>query len=262
MTDKPLFEGIETSIDNPIIITKSEPMPIATSTYTHTPMGLIQMAVERGDALDKLEKLMDLQERWEASEARKAFNRAFAAFKAESVQIVKNITVTDGPLKGKRYADLFAVVDSITPALSKHGLSCSWKLSKDDPTWMEVTCYLKHEDGHCETAFMGGPPDSGGAKSAIQARASSKSYLERYTILAITGLAATDQDNDGRGPAPVGLPEDVFLGHLAAIRGAETMDALKPIFEKAWKSAGLDQPTKKALQVAYDKRKGELRGAK
>ncbi len=31
---------------------------------------------------------------------------------------------------------------------------------------------------------MGGPPDAGGAKNALQARASTKSYLERYTLKA------------------------------------------------------------------------------
>lgn len=163
----------------------------------HNPMSMLAIAVQRGDDMDRLQKLMDLQERWEANEARKAYNVAFAAFKSEAVVLVKNKQVSAGPLSGKSYAELHAVVNAITAALSRHGLSAAWKLTKDERDWIEVTCTLKHDGGHFETVSMGGPPDSGGAKNAIQARASTVSYLERYTLKAITGLAEQDQDDDG-----------------------------------------------------------------
>lgn len=164
-----------------------------------TPGEMLQIAIERGADLDKLEKLMELQERWYAAEAKKLYDAAFAAFKAEAVTIVKGRHVNDGPLKGKRYAELSDIVSAVTPALSKHGLSSSWRLTKDEPTWMEVTCYLRHVGGHEESASMGGPPDTGGAKNAIQARASTKTYLERYTLKAITGLSEQGDDSDGNG---------------------------------------------------------------
>jgi hypothetical protein len=164
---------------------------------TVTPMDLIARAQASDTSIEKMEQLFRLQLQWEENEAKKAYNKAFAAFKAESVQIIKNITVSDGPLKGKKYADLFAAVDAITPALSRHGLSHSWRLTKDEEKWLEVTCTIEHELGYSKSASMGGPPDTGGAKNAIQARASSRSYLERYTLLSITGLAASDQDKDG-----------------------------------------------------------------
>jgi hypothetical protein len=142
---------------------------------------------------------MTLQEKWEANEARKAFNIAFAAFKAESVQIIKGSIIKDGPLKGKAHADLFDVVSAVTPALSKHGLSTAWRLTKDDPSWMEVTCTLSHVAGYSESASMGGAPDTGPGRNAIQARGSVKTYLERYTLTGILGLAAQDADDDGNG---------------------------------------------------------------
>jgi len=151
-----------------------------------TPADLLRMAVEQGADLDRLERLMALQERWQAGQAKVAYDEAFAAFKAEVVVILKNRQVTNGPLRGKSYAELFAVVNAVTPALSRHGLSSSWKLTKDDKDWIEVTCFLKHVAGHVETVSMGGPPDSGGAKNAIQARASTVSYLERYTLNVMT----------------------------------------------------------------------------
>lgn len=163
----------------------------------NSPASMMLQAMAQGASLEQVEKMMALQERWEAGEARKAYNAAFAAFKAEAIRIVKNRSVTDGPLRGKSYAELFSVVDAVTPALSRNGLSASWKLTRDEKDWIEVTCTLKHSAGHAETVSMGGPPDAGGAKSAIQARASTISYLERYTLKAITGVAEGGDDNDG-----------------------------------------------------------------
>ena len=179
-----------------------EPTPAYVTTTTATPTVatpamLLQIAVERGQPLEYVEKLMQLQERYEANEARKAYSQAFAAFKAEAVTLIKNKRVTDGPLKGKGYAELHAVVNAVTPALSRHGLSASWKLTKDEPAWLEVTCTLKHIGGHSEFVSMGGPPDSGGAKNKIMERASTVSYLERYTLKAILGLSEQDDDTDG-----------------------------------------------------------------
>ena len=148
----------------------------------NSPAAMMMQAMSQGADLAQIEKMMDLQDRWERKEAEKSYNAAFAAFKAEAVRIVKGRKVTDGPLRGKEYAELHDVVDAVTPALSRHGLSTAWKLTKDEPQWLEVTCTLKHVGGHAESVSMGGPPDAGGAKNALQARASTKSYLERYTL--------------------------------------------------------------------------------
>jgi hypothetical protein len=219
-------------------------------------MGMIEKAVASGASPEMIQKLMDLAERWEANEARNAFNRAFAAFKAESVKIVKNSTYTDGPLKGKKWANLFAVVDAATPALSKHGLGHSWKLTKDEPQWLEVTCTLRHELGHSESVSMGGPPDTGGAKSPIQARASSKSYLERYTFLAITGLASMDEDNDG---AQTGTSVDISetLEWIANSRNTDELSKFYlPAYQRAQKAG--DKSAMQQLLAAKNRRTAEL----
>ncbi len=175
----------------------AQPLAAVAPIQPASPAYLLQVAVERGAPLEYVEKLMGLMERWETNEARKAYNEAFAAFKAEAVVIIKNRDVTAGPLSGKKYAELFAVVNAATPALSRHGLSASWKLTKDDKDWIEVTCTLKHIGGYSESVSMGGPPDSGGAKNKIQERASTVTYLERYTLKAILGLSEQEDDNDG-----------------------------------------------------------------
>jgi hypothetical protein len=207
----------------------------------------------------KLEQLLAVQERWEAKEARKAFNVAFAEFKSEAVKIIKRTEVKDGPLKGKFHANLFDVVDATTPHLSKHGLAISWKLTKDEPTWMEVSCTLRHVGGHSESVSMGGAPDTGPGRNPIQARGSAKSYLERYTATAILGLAAQDADNDGNSVARGGMDEGALADHLAAIDSADA-DGLKKSFGKAWKEAeaAQDKGAMRLLTQHKDQRKRAL----
>ena len=222
-----------------------ETTPGALATQSATPIDILRLAVERGADIVQLERLMALQERWEANEARKAFNVAFSSFKAESVRIIKNKITEAGPLTGRKYAELFAIVNAVTPALSQHGLSASWKITKDEKEWIEVTCTVQHVGGHSESVSMGGPPDNGGAKSMIQARASTVTYLERYTLKAITGLSEQNDDNDGAGGAlgerieaerkravartvqnPSDDSPDWREPHRQALREASGMDAL------------------------------------
>jgi len=231
-----------------------EIMPVAP-----TPTGILQHAIMNGADIDQMTKLLELQERWEAGEARKAYNVAFSAFKAEAVTIIKNVAVSDGPLKGKRYADLFGVVSAITPLLSKHGLSHSWKLTKDEPAWMEVTCTLRHTLGHSETVSMGSAPDTGPGRNAIQARASAVNYLERYTLLAATGTAAAGQDNDGNG-AGKEMDHEEIERIVGLIEGARHVNELKDIYLSAIKQSDAvsDKKATARFVEAKEARKKEL----
>jgi hypothetical protein len=233
---------------------QSRPTGRAVAVADQSPMSMMLAAQQQGASLDQIERMMALQERWEANEARKAYNAAFSAFKAEAVRIIKNRRVDQGPLAGKSYAELHAVVDALTPALSAHGLSASWKLTKDEPTWMEVTCYLRHVNGHEESVSMGGPPDAGGAKNAIQARASTKSYLERYTLKAICGVAEGGEDDDGNGGANASALADMIV----AIKEAPDQDALKKLFAECITATKGNNSAQKQIIAAKDARKKEL----
>lgn len=175
---------------------QSSRMPVVLES---TPGNMLMTAIQRGMDAATIKDLMALSREHEAHQARKAYNIAFAQFKAEAVRIVKNTLVTDGPLRGKKYADLFDIVGNVTEFLAKHGLAHSWKLTKDEKDWMEVTCILRHEAGHCETDTQGGAPDVGPGRNAIQARRSTRTYLEKSTFTGVTGLAAANSDDDGNG---------------------------------------------------------------
>ena len=53
--------------------------------------------------------------------------------------------------------------------------------------------------GHFETTSLTAAGDQSGGKNAIQALGSTISYLERYTILALTGLSTHEMDDDAKG---------------------------------------------------------------
>lgn len=212
-----------------------------------SPAALMLSALGQGASLESIEKMMDLQDRWERNQAEKQYNAAFSSFKAEAVKIIRSRQVDQGPLFGKKYAELHAVVNAVTPALSKHGLSAAWKITKDEKDWIEVTCTLKHIAGHSESVTMGGPPDSGGAKNPIQARASTISYLERYTLKAITGLSEQDDDKDGNIPAQV--PEELLSRAETATEGGTKA------YEAFFKD--LTREDRKALMPEHNRLKAE-----
>ena len=256
------IDAIELTLVEPVAAPAAPLVAQTTSTELapHSPAGMMMAAMKQGASLEQIEKMMDLQDRWEKKEAQKSYNAAFAAFKADNIRVVKGRTVTNGPLSGRSYAELHDVVDAVTPALSRHGLSASWKLTRDEKDWIEVTCTLKHTSGHSESVSMGGPPDTGGAKNILQARASTKSYLERYTLKAVCGVAEGGDDDDGAGGSP-GSEEQtrakVPLHLLAAARDA-AMGGWKAL---ATHIRGLTEDERGALDPESDSLKAAARRA-
>jgi len=174
-----------------------QPVTVAPET---TPASLLAIAVKQGADLDKLEKLMNLQERYEQNEARKAYVAAMAEFKKNPPEIVKDMTVSFGQGKTSyTHASLAGATQAITTELSKHGLSGKWDINQDEKG-ISVSYILTHIAGHSETTTMTANADTSGSKNSIQAIASTVSYLERYTMLAGTGLAAKGMDTDGNLP--------------------------------------------------------------
>jgi hypothetical protein len=161
---------------------------------TMTPMDMLARAVQSGADLDMIEKLMNLQERWEKANARKAFDAAIAAAKAKIPAIERNATGHND----KRYADFSAIARVVDPVLSEFGLSYRFQTTQADR--ISVTCILSHKDGHSEETTLSGPPDASGSKNAIQAIGSTLTYLQRYSLVQMLGLAAA-RDDDGKAGA-------------------------------------------------------------
>lgn len=176
-----------------------------------TPMDMLNQAVASGSSIEVLTKLMDLQERWEKNQARKAFDAAFADAKAEMPVIFKNRTVDFTSQKGRtnyRYEDLAEVVRVVTPILARHGLTHRFRTTAPPNEPVTVTCVISHRDGYYEENSLPGPRDDSGNKNAHQAIGSALTYLQRMTLKAALGLAASEDDDGKTAEAVTAISDD------------------------------------------------------
>lgn len=177
--------------------------PIAN--YAMTPMAVMARAMERGSlTIEQMNALLDAQERVNRDEARKAFAEAMVQFKSKPIEIRKNKRVLYKNKMGGHtdytHATLDEVCDKIISKLAEVGISHRW-VPEQKGNIMRITCVLTHKLGHSESTALEGPNDDSGGKNAIQGIGSAAHYLERYTVLAATGLAVKDSDQDDDGIA-------------------------------------------------------------
>ena len=184
---------------------KSEALPLVTKdvpkTQQLTPIEMMKDLKAMGLEVQDMKDMLALQKEYEANEALKQFNIALAQFKSEDILITKDANVTYNDTS-YNHATLGSIVGIAVPFLSKHGFSHRWNTSQGDGG-ITVTFILTHQAGHSEQTSLFASPDNSGGKNAIQAIASTVTYLERYTFLAGTGLAVVDQDDDGANSEPV-----------------------------------------------------------
>lgn len=204
----------------------SQALAVAANPY----MAMAQQALTLGK-VDQLGQLLDLQQKWEADQARKAFVAAMAGFKSEPMEILKSKQVSFQTSKGKteyKHAELSDVTAAVVPAMSRHGLSHAWAV-KQEGARITVACTLTHAMGHRESVEITAAPDDSGGKNSIQAVASTISYLQRYTLLSITGMATTGMDNDGRGGEEEAVPvkDQAWIESVKAVQEYPDYVAMK-----------------------------------
>lgn len=205
------------------------------------PGRLLEMAVQQNLDIDKLERLMAMQERWNEQQAKEAFYAALSQFQ-RIVPVLEKRNVVDftGKSGGRvkyAYASLSDIKGQIQEALSGYGLSYRWEFA-DKESQLEVTCILTHLSGHSERTAMTAPADTSGSKNPVQERASTITYLQRYTLIGALGLATANMDDDGRkGQVAETKPEDAAPNLPPVPKGTETKapkpkDPGKSDFEK------------------------------
>lgn len=231
------------------------------------PLSVIEQAIRTGATADQLERLLQLQvqadhhrldlmreQRRMAEEDRKreaalAFSRDLAAFRGENIVIPKSKYVDRGKAGSFMQAEYGAAAKLLSPALSKWGFSFRHDMSfgskrwmndgvESDVPWVYVTCYLQHRDGHQEKLDLEGPPGDLHANTPVQNMQATGSYLKRQSLLAITGTATEDEDDETRlrkkqqhsggssGEADAG-PDEALLdaGRAEAMKGMKALTA-------------------------------------
>ncbi|HJV52824.1 MAG TPA: ERF family protein [Noviherbaspirillum sp.] len=225
-----------------------------------TPADMVLYVMQNGGSIDQLEKFMALQSKWEADQARKAYVADMAEFKKNPPQIVKDKLVS---FSGTSYthATLGNVTNAIVEGLAAHGFSHRWDV-KQNGTMIEVGCTITHRMGHAETVTMQAGKDDSGKKNAIQQVASAVTYLQRYTLLAATGLATHEQvDDDGRAAETDTALADKWIAKARAAKDSNELQAV-------WKGAIAeiravdDRHAYDEVKAAVVARKNELEGAK
>jgi hypothetical protein len=156
-----------------------------------------------------LRELLAVQREYEAGEARKQYTQALVALKRDLPAIIGHDSVVDfTSSKGRTYythTSLAGVMAAVTEHLSNHGFSLNWTPSTQGNN-ITVVCRLTHSAGHFEEATLSGPADAGSGRNALQAVASSITYLSRYSALSLLGIATADM----KEPEPEGTNENTI----------------------------------------------------
>lgn len=187
------------------VATKTEDLPLAPApSVASSPMlSLLSDAIQRGMSIDVIREIKMMAKEMAEDEARRAFDAAMADAKSEIPVIVKNKLV-EFDSKGEtgkttyRHEDLGEIARTIDPILAKHGLSYRFRTTSDVGQPVVVTCIVAHRAGHNEQNTLTAGRDDSGKKNSIQQIGSTITYLQRYTLKAALGLAAST-DDDGRG---------------------------------------------------------------
>lgn len=185
-----------------------------------SPLDKILQLKHLGITNEELREFLAMQREWEAHEAKRAYDQAMAAWKADGIPAIpKALEVDYINGKGQRvhyfHEDLADVVATVLPLMARHGLSHKWQPKQTgagEAQLITVRTVVTHTSGHSEGVELYASPDASGGKNSIQAIKSTVSYLERIGLLALLGLAAKGQDNDGAdgAPPPRSDPRDDF----------------------------------------------------
>jgi hypothetical protein len=107
------------------------------------------------------------------------------------------------------FAPLADIIRTIKQPLADNGLSYRFEFDQSTDS-LTVVCVITHRDGHSERTAMSAPADTSGSKNTVQARGSTTTYLERYTIMGALGIATGDTDDDGQQARPTEPPETKY----------------------------------------------------
>lgn len=163
---------------------------------------------------------------------------ALAAAQGEFPTIAKTQTAEVRPKDGRpgyryRYADLGDVLAAVRPILSGHGLALVQRTVRDEGKTVLVT-ELRHRSGGTVASEV----DLGQSSGNPQAFGGSLTYLRRYELVTLLGIAA-EEDTDAQHVEPAGAGQarapELPVWAKSATRGrvAEAGPALVPVLGTA-----------------------------
>jgi hypothetical protein len=141
-----------------------------------------------------------------------------------------------------KYADLAEVLNTVRPVFSRHGLSVL-QSTEFDTGIVSVTTAISHASGGYVTSRASCVP----AKSDAQGVGSATTYLRRYSLAAMAGVAQEDDDGNAAAhnrparpvaqavnPTPITTDQAAELADLMRSTHTVAVDFLR------WLNAGVD----------------------
>jgi hypothetical protein len=130
----------------------------------------------------------------------------------------KNAT---NPAFKSKYADLAEIINTVRPVFSEHGLSVV-QFPSFDAGVASVETVVMHKSGEWMSGIASAPitkQDAQGVGSAI-------TYLRRYSLAAVAGIAQEDEDANsavGHSPRKQDIPKPISADQAAKLRAAIAM---------------------------------------
>ena len=132
----------------------------------------------------------------------KATPELFAALAKAQAEVENATKGSTNPHFKSKYADLAEVLNTVRPTFAKHGLSLLQSTAFEG-SLVSVTTLVAHSTG----GFVSSTASCVPAKSDAQGIGAATTYLRRYGLAAMTGVAQEDDDGTGashnREPIPL-----------------------------------------------------------
>ena len=160
-----------------------------------------------------------------------------------------------------KYADLPSVLQLVRPVLTENGLCVTQLLTQtDNQEMIRCTTLLIHESGQYFESTFAMPIEVKKGMSQAQCIGSTCTYMRRYTLQALIGIAA-DEDTDHNDVKPSktnvakknDVSENTILKSIQNAHNQNDLDAIAKIAQDI-----KDPAVKKEMRDAYTKRKQEL----
>lgn len=190
---------------------------------------------------------------------------AFAAFQSEVRDPVKD---SQNPHFRSRYADLHGVLAAVRPVLAKHGLAITQTINvREGQVHPLLETLLLHTSGESISSTV----PLAVSKAGPQEFGSVMSYLRRYSLMALLGIAGADDDDDGEAATPRKAPAvtskvaqdaaqfDLVEEATSAMAAARNTADLVALAARCRQFTGADKET---VAAAYRARQAALGGAK
>lgn len=184
------------------------------------------------------------------SETLSKFAHSFSLAQSRIKFAIENST---NPHLKNRYADLASVIDAIKPALILEGIAFMQMPEACENGQIYLTTRLIHSSGEWIETTASCPM----TKNDPQGFGSALTYLRRYSLSAICGLYADDDDGEAASQPKQSIDVDYYV---KTIRESKTLDELRINYTAAIKMINGNPAATKALEKVKDEMKGKLNG--